>query len=288
MCGAPFREMFAFVIFDGDFNLPQDPFACFTDRRAEGGDGGGRVEIENAQKILMLKVSVGIEAAAGQNRVGDADGSGASELRSDVEFIIFLQKAAVNDVEDVVLMILPIFVRQLSGDLFQLVGKPLLVGNLILLFQSRRNRVLMFQAVLPKVRTAGIVPASRIGNVKDVPNPRPVAGGVDEGDPLAAAPDIPAHFFIPKLIPGAGRRVWALGIDHELFVIRILVEPRGGFQKIRPALMTGGDLHRRVVGHLCQSLHITRHIEIPPSSVLGKKEQPEGCSFRLLGQLTKY
>ena len=38
----------------------------------------------------MLKVFVGIEAAAGQNRVSDADGSGASELRSDVELIIFL------------------------------------------------------------------------------------------------------------------------------------------------------------------------------------------------------
>ena len=82
--------MFAFLIFNSDFNLPQHPFACFADRRAEGGDGIGRVEIEDAQKILMLKVFVRFQPAAGQNRVGDADGCGASELRSDVEFIIFL------------------------------------------------------------------------------------------------------------------------------------------------------------------------------------------------------
>ncbi|WP_242822064.1 hypothetical protein [Ethanoligenens harbinense] len=82
--------MFAFLIFDGDFDLPQHPFACLTDRRAEGGDGIGRVEIEDAQKILMLKVFVGFQSAAGQNRIGDADGCGASELRSDVELIIFL------------------------------------------------------------------------------------------------------------------------------------------------------------------------------------------------------
>lgn len=82
--------MFAFLIFNSDFNLPQHPFTCFADRRAEGGNGIGRVEIEDAQKVLMLKIFVGFHPAAGQNRIGDADGCGASELRSDVELIIFL------------------------------------------------------------------------------------------------------------------------------------------------------------------------------------------------------
>lgn len=81
--------MFAFVIFDGDFDLPQHPFRLFADRCAEGGDGIGRVEIKDTQKILMLKVFIGFQPTAGQNRVGDTDGCGASELRSDVEFIIF-------------------------------------------------------------------------------------------------------------------------------------------------------------------------------------------------------
>jgi hypothetical protein len=280
--------VFAFVIFDGDFDLPQHPFRLFADRRAEGGDGIGRVEIKDTQKILMLKVFIGFQPTAGQNRVGDADGCGASELRSDVELIIFLQKAAVNDVEDVVLMVLPIFVRQLSGDLLQLIGKTFFAGNLIFLFQRRRNRVLMLWAVLPKVRTAGIVPAACVGNIENVPDSRFVARSVNERDPLAAAPDIPAHFFVPDLITGAGRRVGALGVDHELFMIRVFVQPGGGFQKIRPAFVTGGDLRRRVVGHLSQSLYITWHIESPPSSVLDKKRTArrllsmyENCSLRL-------
>jgi len=117
MCGAPFREMFALVIFNGNFDLPQHPFRLHADRRTEGGDGIRCVEIEDAQKILVIKVFVRFQPAAGQNRVGDADGCGASELSSDVELIIFLQKAAVNDVDNVVLVFLPIFVRQLSGDL---------------------------------------------------------------------------------------------------------------------------------------------------------------------------
>ncbi|MCH3972818.1 MAG: hypothetical protein LKE53_08685 [Oscillospiraceae bacterium] len=168
-------------------------------------------------------------------------------------------------------MILPILLCHLSGDLLQLIGKALFAGNPIFLLQRRRNCVLMLRAILPKVRPAGILPAARIGNIKDVPNSRPVAGSVDEGDSLAAAPDITAHFFVPKLISGAGRRVGALGVDHELLMVWVFIEPRGGFQKIRPALVTGGDLRCRMVGHLCQSLHITRHSENPPSSVLGKK-----------------
>jgi hypothetical protein len=257
--------MFAFLIFNSDFNLPQHPFACFADRRTEGGDGIGRVEIEDAQKVLMLKVFIGVEAAAGQNCVGDADSCGASELSSDVELIIFLQKAAVNSVKNVVLMFLPIFVRQLSGDLLQLVGKTFFTGNLILPFQRCRNRVLMLRAVLPKVRTAGIVPTSRVGNIKDVPDSRPVAGSVDERDPPASAPDIPAHFFVPDLITGAGRRIGPLGENHELFVIRIFVEPRSGFQKIHPAFMTGGNLRRRFLRDLLAGLQFCRHIFTTPS-----------------------
>ncbi|WP_243122522.1 hypothetical protein [Clostridium sp. KNHs216] len=90
MCGAPFREVFAFIIFNGDFNLPQHPLTFFADRRAEGGDGIRRVEIKDAQKVLMLKVFVGFQPAAGHEGVGQADRDGISELCSDVEFIIFL------------------------------------------------------------------------------------------------------------------------------------------------------------------------------------------------------
>ncbi|MPN53602.1 hypothetical protein SDC9_201266 [bioreactor metagenome] len=89
-CGAPFRFSVAFIIFNGNFNLPQHPLASFADCRAEGGDGIGRVKIKDAQKILMLKVFVGFQPAAGHEDVDHADGGGVSELCSDVEFIIFL------------------------------------------------------------------------------------------------------------------------------------------------------------------------------------------------------
>ncbi|MCI1965519.1 MAG: hypothetical protein LKJ17_05230 [Oscillospiraceae bacterium] len=112
---------------------------------------------------------------------------------------------------------------------------------------------------------AGIFPASCVGNIKDIPDSRLVAGGVDECDSLTAVPDIPAHFFVPKLIPGAGRRVWALGKNHELFVVRIFVEPRSGFQEIRPAFMTGGDLLCDFLRDLLAGLQFCRHTFTTPS-----------------------
>jgi hypothetical protein len=126
-------------------------------------------------------------------------------------------------VEDVILMLMPIFICYLRGDLLQLASKALFAGNRILLFQSRRNRILMLREVLPKERAAGIFPAARVGNIKDVPNPRLVARGINERDSLGAAPDITAHFIVPDLIIGAGHRVRTLGINHELFVVRILI-----------------------------------------------------------------
>lgn len=103
-------------------------------------------------KIFVLEVVFRFQTTAGHQGVGDADGSGAPERHFDVEFIILLQKGAVNDMEDVVLMVGPVFFRQLYGDLLQLVQKAVRAGDLEAALQRRRHRVLMFLPVLPEVR----------------------------------------------------------------------------------------------------------------------------------------
>ena len=65
----------------------------------------------------MLEVGFRFQAAAGQQGIGDADGGGIAERRTDVKFIILLQEGAVNDVEDVILVVGPVFVRQLCGEI---------------------------------------------------------------------------------------------------------------------------------------------------------------------------
>ncbi len=79
----------------------------------------------------MLKVIFRLQAAAGHEGKGDADGGGVSELLSDVKRIILLQKTSVNDVEQIVLMVVPVVRRKLTGDFFKLVGKAVLAGNAV-------------------------------------------------------------------------------------------------------------------------------------------------------------
>ena len=69
----------------------------------------------------MLEVVFRFQATAGHEGIGDADRGGAAERHFDVQFIILLQEGAVNDVEEVVLVVGPIFARQLRGNLPQLV-----------------------------------------------------------------------------------------------------------------------------------------------------------------------
>ena len=112
---APFSQFLALIIFDGDFNLPQHLFAGLADGRAQSGDGCRRVEIKNTEEILMLKVVLRLHAAAGQKNVGGADCRRTPKGCFNVEVIIFFQKGAFNEAENIILVIIPVFVHQLGG-----------------------------------------------------------------------------------------------------------------------------------------------------------------------------
>ena len=73
---------------------------------------------------------------------------------------------------------------------------------------------------------------------------------VDKGNALCAPANIAAHSFVPKFVVRAGRGVGPLGIDHELFVVWVFVQPCGGGQKICPALIAAGYLRGHVVRQL--------------------------------------
>ena len=87
---APFRELFALIISDGDTDLPQHLLVCLADRRAQRPDYSGGVEVEDRHEVLMAEILLRLQPAAGHQGVGDADGGGCLELHFDVKFIIFL------------------------------------------------------------------------------------------------------------------------------------------------------------------------------------------------------
>ena len=120
----------------------------------------------------MLKVVLRLQAAAGQENVGGADCCRAPKGRFDVEVIIFFQKGAFNEAENVVLIVIPVFVHQLGGHTLQLFGKSLFAGNRKAPLQGRRHSVLMLLPVLPKIRAAGVFPAAGVRHIKYRCTPR--------------------------------------------------------------------------------------------------------------------
>ena len=119
--------------------------------------------------------------------------------------------------EDVVLMVGPVFFRQLYGDLLQLVQKVVRAGDLKAVLQRRRHRVLVFLPVLPEVRIQRlfILPVC-VGNVEYIAQGGLAPAVVKERDAPGATPDVAAHPLIPEVPLRAGGGFGPLGIDHQL------------------------------------------------------------------------
>lgn len=79
-----------------------------------------------------------------------------------------------------------------------------------------------------------MLPAAGVGNVEYILDLRPVSGGVQQRNAMAAAFDIAAHGVEPEIIVCAGCGVRPLGIDQQLLMEGIFVKPGGGFEKARP------------------------------------------------------
>ena len=115
----------------------------------------------------VVEVAFRLQSAAGHQCVSDADGGGCLELHSDVILIIFLQKGTVNDIEEVLLMLRPVFLSQFSGYLSELSGK-VITGNIIGALQHGLHRIQMALLQLPQPGSAGMFTGSGVGNIKNI------------------------------------------------------------------------------------------------------------------------
>lgn len=113
--------MASVVFLNGDFHFPEHTACNAVDGVAQGIDSQAGIEIKDIQEILILKVEIRVVGTAGKHTVSDADGDRPSEGYFDVVYIITLQVAVCNDVEDGLPVVLPVFESQLIGNLLQLV-----------------------------------------------------------------------------------------------------------------------------------------------------------------------
>ena len=68
----------------------------------------------------MAEILLRLQPAAGHQGVGDADSGGGFELDFDVVLIVLLQKGTVNDIENVLPVVRPVFFRQTGSHIGQL------------------------------------------------------------------------------------------------------------------------------------------------------------------------
>ena len=247
---APFLVGFALCISDGDADLPQHLLVDLADRCSQRPDGGRGVEIKDRHEIFVVEVAFRLQSAAGHQSVSDADGGGCLKLHSDVILIIFLQKGTVNDIEEVLLMLRPVFLGQFSGYLRKLSGK-IITGNIIGALQHGLHGIQMALLQLPQPGSAGMFTGSGVGNVKDITQARSVPGIIHQSDSLGTAPYITAHLFIPQIVLRTGGGVRSLGIDHQLLMERVLVKAGSSSEKPCPFLPAPRELCCHLVRHLC-------------------------------------
>ena len=211
----------------------------------------------------MLKVVAGIETAAGHERISGADGCRISESNTYVVIIILFQKGIGKDAEDVPAVVVPVFGHEPGGNLFELIGKTVPAGHIKSLLQRRRNTIKMLLTVFPKIRAARVLSAARVSHIKDVFQPRIVAGGIYECNTCRTAPDIAPHLFVPEVIIRTSRCIGLLCEDHELLMERVLIQASRSFQKGSPFSKTAGDLFCGVVCELRVKIQLTRHLHPP-------------------------
>ena len=247
---APFLVGFALCISDGNADLPQHLLVDLADRCSQRSDGCRSIEIKDRHEIFVVEVVFRLQSAAGHQSVSDADGGGCLKLHSDVKLIIFLQKGTVNDIEEVLLMLCPVFLGQFSGYFGELSGK-VLTGNIIGALQHGLHGIQMALLQLPQPGSSGMFTGSGIGNVKDITQARSVPGIVHQSDPFGTAPYIPAHLFIPQIVLRTGGGVRSLGVDHQLFMERVFVKSGSSGEKPCPFLPAPRELRCHLLRHLC-------------------------------------
>ncbi|MDE7262072.1 MAG: hypothetical protein K2N78_08465 [Oscillospiraceae bacterium] len=215
MIGAPLCAFLALILFNGDFDLTQYRLAAHTYRCSQLRDGGRGIEVRHIHKINVFKILVRLQPATGHENISNTDGGSIFELHSDVDCIVLPQETSVNDVDDILLVVGPVFLRKLAGDFLKLFREIFPIRDTVPLYQCRRHNFPVFIPIGPK-SGPGVFLASGVGHIEHVPQDRPVSAGVNEGNPLGATPHIPAHLVVPKIVFCAGGGVGPLGIDHKL------------------------------------------------------------------------
>lgn len=162
-------------MFYRNFDVSEQLFCAAAYRHAKGIDRIGRIEVEHIQVFNIVDKVFGVKAASCECDVGDTQRRSLRKGGLLIKFIIFCGIAAVNVIEQVATIVLPVVIRKprcYAADLF---NESFPCGNTEAVMQRIRYCILMFQPQFPKQRAEGMLPAARIRNIKYIFEPWSVA-----------------------------------------------------------------------------------------------------------------
>ncbi|WP_202621041.1 hypothetical protein [Pseudoflavonifractor sp. 524-17] len=214
--------------FDRPANLVQKLHgspACGVAQVVEDGGGG---ELGDAGEVPVLQILAGVQAAAGEDGILDAGGERPPEADLQIEFIQLLQQTAPHVIAQV-RQIVPVNpVRNAVGLLHELPAKVRFRCGAVPALQRRPNRAIFLRRQFPQVGRPRPPHRAGVGHIEDVLQMRPSAAVLfDESNALGPGLHPPPHGLVPQLHTGAGGGVRPLGVDQELVVKGIFIEPGG-------------------------------------------------------------
>ena len=248
------------ILPDGGSNLHQGLHGNRAGSIAQVMQDGGGGKFRNTRKIFGVQIVHGVQAAAGQEGVLDAGGHKAAEAHLQIQFVQFLQKTVLRIIGQIAQTVAVDLIHSSAGQFHDLVPYLPVGGGAIPLFQGSEDGGVVFLPHLPQVWLPR--PAHRAGvrivvDILQTGLAPPVLS--DDCDALGTGLDPAAHGAVPQFHAGAGGGVRALGVDQELFIKRVLIEPGGRVQIPHPAVSVPRDGLGGLVGQRGYFLQFIRH-----------------------------
>ena len=211
----------------------------------------------NGCKIVGLIELIGIIAAAGQHRVGDAVAHQFPEPGTQIQLVQFFQKTVLLCLLQLLQIIAQVVIRHVSTDLLHLFHKG--GGSVgrwaITVAQTFQHSRFMGGGHVPEARFDGaIASGAGICHIEYIAQPQSWAAVIQQGNAAGSAVDPPAHALIPEFQRGAGGGIWSLCMDQDLISKGVFINSGGSFQKLLPAAAHRGKLCDFLTAKFCNQL----------------------------------
>jgi len=211
-------------------------------------------------KILVLQVVAGVQTAAGQKGVLDAGGQYIPETHLQVEAVQLLQQTVPHVVGQVGELVPVDLTHRPRRQLHELFTDTAVLGGAVLPLQCRHNSGVVLRLHLPQVGRPRAPNRTGVRHIKNVLQMGPSAAVfTDQGDALRTGFHPAPHSVVPQFHAGTGRGVRALGMEQELVIERIFVEPATGVQVPFPTVHASCDFVGGVVCQLGYELKFAYH-----------------------------